>query len=495
MSTLSTQELQNKLLRLCLEHFCDSSKFVYPPLESEVSIKSGVRRQLHQCGKPVLKLLLHLSKSISTQSGSHDLVIERTDDLITLANERFYAYPYKDVPLCWRELYLGASLLKFSAVAFGHRWGGNNVNSDLQDEAQLLSTKDVAEMVKILDMGLILAGVPETLTAVEKCAIDAATDLLKSFHKALVQTGRYLGHANTQMSAFPEHSVYIPPVFHSVRRVSSLSFEEFERYMWQPQSPETGPEPVIISGALNNWPALDERPWKSPAYLMEQTIGGNRLVPIETGRTYVDEGWGQRIVAFKEFMEDYVLVDPKSPNATMGYLAQHNLFAQLPALRNDICIPDYCWVDAPPPHFSSPLAEQHSKLPKLDEPLLNAWFGPGGTISPLHTDPYHNILAQVVGRKYVRLYPPVESFKVYPRGIEEGGVDMQNTSEVDVGLLEGWDGSDEERSVAHEKFPLFSEAKFVDCILEEGECLYIPLGWWHYVRSLSVSFSVSFWFN
>lgn len=72
---------------------------------------------------------------------------------------------------------------------------------------------------------------------------------------------------------------------------------------------------------------------------------------------------------------------------------------------------------------------------------------------------------------------------------------MSNTSAIDVGVLAGWDGTEDDQKAAHIQFPPFKEAEFVDCILEEGECLYIPVGWWHYVRSVSVSFSVSFWFN
>jgi lysine-specific demethylase 8 len=227
---------------------------------------------------------------------------------------------------------------------------------------------------------------------------------------------------------------------------------------------------------------------------LSQTIGGRRLVPIELGRSYVDEGWGQKIVTFKEFLKHYIL-DTELHTLGKGYLAQHDLFAQVPSLRQDIAIPDYCYTTPPPPHHTSPLAEKHSKLSGLTDPLLNAWFGPAGTISPLHTDPYHNILAQVVGKKYVRLYAPRESEKLYARGVEEGGIDMENTSKIDIGVLAGWDGTEEDTLKAHVRFPLFRDAEFVDCVLEEGECLYIPVGWWHYVRSLSVSFSVSFWFN
>ena len=299
--------------------------------------------------------------------------------------------------------------------------------------------------------------------------------------------------------------------------------------MSNPADTNVGPVPVVFTGGMGHWPAMGERPWSNPQYLLKRTLGGRRLVPVEVGRSYVDGGWGQRIIPFNEFLEEFVmrpstvgreekgekedgvLDQEEDEGRKTGYLAQHNLFSQIPALRSDILIPDVCWLDPPPPHSASPLAAVHAATAKLEEPLLNAWFGPAGTISPLHVDPYHNILAQVVGRKYVRLYGPRETVGLAPRG-EEGGVDMGNTSLVDVGAWEGWDevpedGEEDEemetetmsmevrRERYRKRFKAFGEARYVDVILEEGELLYIPVGWWHYVRSLSVSFSVSFWWN
>jgi ribosomal protein L16 Arg81 hydroxylase len=44
-------------------------------------------------------------------------------------------------------------------------------------------------------------------------------------------------------------------------------------------------------------------------------------------------------------------------------------------------------------------------------------------------------------------------------------------------------------------FPLFSQARHLDCVLNAGEALFIPKGWWHYVRALDDSISVSCWFG
>jgi hypothetical protein len=94
---------------------------------------------------------------------------------------------------------------------------------------------------------------------------------------------------------------------------------------------------------------------------------------------------------------------------------------------------------------------------------------------------------------------------LYPRGMEGGGVDMSNTSRVDLdegmevlGEVSCWEVeglSSERRREFEEEFPGFKDARYIEGILAPGECLYLPVGWWHYIRSLTPSFSVSFWFN
>lgn len=70
---------------------------------------------------------------------------------------------------------------------------------------------------------------------------------------------------------------------------------------------------------------------------------------------------------------------------------------------------------------------------------------------------------------------------------------MSNTSAFDVGAVEGWDPDTEDRDPM--ELEEFRGLRYWDCVLGPGQVLYIPIGWWHYVRSLSVSFSVSFWWN
>jgi len=525
VGVLEMAELEAFCREMCLKIGGDLSLYLeYCPKKDDPS--HLVWDDLYSCGPAIQHLLLRQSSILSRKKGDWALMESRLDDLISLAEEKFYAYPFKDVPACWRWLFTDASILKACSLVFRSKLNttdGNAVQQNgITDSSAILDT-----VVGILDLAVIMAGAPGTSSFNRRESIEKIMDLLQPLCEpaSVIEeesrpSKRRKVYSFGEDDLFPESTVFLPSVQRPVARVVFASFNDFDKHLRTSGDEDIGPRPLIIKNAIDHWPARNERPWNRPSYLMSRTLNGRRLVPVEVGRSYVDDGWGQKVIPFREFMNDYLLRGPGSISASnkttlmdgmsrndnteedgsarrlqTGYLAQHDLFSQIPYLRSDITIPDYCYTIATPPHPSSPLASKHSAMPTLEEPLLNAWLGPAGTISPMHVDPYHNILAQVVGRKYIRLYAPKESAKLYPRGIEGGGVDMGNTSALDIGVLEGWDGTEEDQKEALRKYPLYSSAEYVDLILEEGECLYIPLGWWHYVRSLSVSFSVSFWWN
>ncbi|KAG6434594.1 hypothetical protein SASPL_106232 [Salvia splendens] len=210
----------------------------------------------------------------------------------------------------------------------------------------------------------------------------------------------------------------------TVVKKGGLSLEEFLREHFVPGLP------VIISGSMDHWPATNR--WSDMNYIKK--VAGFRTVPVEVGRNYLCSDWKQELITISEFLER-IQSGNSSPTSTT-YLAQHQL-------------------------------------------SLNAWFGPSGTVTPLHHDPHHNILAQVAGKKYIRLYSPSSSEELYPHTETM----LCNSSQVDLDDID------------KEDFPKILDLEFIDCILEEGDMLYIPPKWWHYVRSLTKSFSVSFWWS
>lgn len=55
-------------------------------------------------------------------------------------------------------------------------------------------------------------------------------------------------------------------------------------------------------------------------------------------------------------------------------------------------------------------------------------------------------------------------------------------------------GREVEAADALERWPLLAKARYTETVLQPGDALYIPNGVWHYVRSLSTSVSVNYWF-
>ncbi|KAF2153153.1 Clavaminate synthase-like protein [Myriangium duriaei CBS 260.36] len=413
------------------------------------------------------------------------IIRDRPEEVKELAHTKLHTWPFKDVPLCWRRAYEEASLQEARKYAaqylenlLPHKQSHKrDCDGEIKEETPVahdVVDKFVPKIANILDMAIVLTGAPG-----RRELIDWVFERLQQHLEA---TSPDPTDETKLPASFPvPKSTTIPLLTYKIPSEPSLSLSKFQKHL----SADRGP--LVIGNIVNHWPAYTL--WHSPDYLHRHTLHGLRLVPIELGRSYTDSAWSQRIMSFSAYLRTHLL--SPSPERT-GYLAQHDLLDQVPALANDTLTPDLCHADPP---------DDGKGQEKLDAPVRNAWFGPGGTISPLHTDPYHNILCQVVGRKYIRLYAPGETEKLYPRGVDEAGVSMENTSRVDVHRArELYNGSkadddDAERKTFEEEYPHFREAEYQECVLEAGQCLYIPVGWWHYVESLETSFNVSYWFN
>ncbi|CAB4378861.1 uncharacterized protein OCT59_004374 [Rhizophagus irregularis] len=421
--------------------------------------------ELSICDKASL-YLLHgcLNTVYHVNSDEISSVLLKISSLIDFATEKLHAYPYKDVPLCWRRLYTDASIVKSLCEIF----------IALRTEKEKESWKNI---VKTLDMALVMTGAPgngrkemifHLIKEVENTIKNIEENNRESNNITESLTKRRIDD-NERENDFEKRikleNTNLPTIKFPIPKLSSPSLATFTSHV-----NTLSPKPIILTSCLSHWPALSTNPWADFDYLLSVT-GKERIVPVEIGAKYTDNSWTQKLMNFEEFVEKWI----KNPtnDGDIAYLAQHDLFAQIPRLKEDIIIPDYCFVDTKPYFISC----NHVQYTPPSDVIINAWFGPQGTISPMHTDPYHNLLAQIVGNKYIRLYAPSETSKVYP--FEQDGF-LGNTSQVEI------------ETPDLERFPLFASANYLDCVLEPGDMLYIPPGWWHYVRSLTISFSLVF---
>lgn len=338
---------------------------------------------------------------------------------------------WKDVDLSWRWVFTWGSLALVGLLLLRLQ-----VASGAHSASHTSAYLAAADVVRACDRGLLM-GAPVDDNPLHSTAAALNTYARLARAGAAEDEGED-GASITQQDAAsvtsPLPSVHCPPL------------DKFLlHYM-------TAGVPVKLLGVVDHWPALNL--WNIP-YLRQ--IAGARIVPVEVGARYTDLTWSQALMTLDDYLTTYVT--HHTPSTPIGYLAQHQLLDQVPQLQDDILVPDYCHLGEDPPR-------------------LHAWLGPRGTVSPLHHDPDHNILVQVMGYKYIRLYGEEQSGLVYPHADPL----LANTSQADVeGPLEEW--------------PLLQRAQYHDLVLGPGEALYIPPRCWHYVRSLSTSFSVSFWWT
>ena len=97
---------------------------------------------------------------------------------------------------------------------------------------------------------------------------------------------------------------------------------------------------------------------------------------------------------------------------------------------------------------------------------MNAWLGTAGTVTACHFDTYDNLFAQVAGFKYIRLYAPSETPKLYPkmhpRADRANQAKAPNCSQVRV------------EAPDLKAYPEFAHASYTEIVVGPGDVLFIP---------------------
>ncbi|MDO9355815.1 MAG: cupin-like domain-containing protein [Solirubrobacteraceae bacterium] len=233
----------------------------------------------------------------------------------------------------------------------------------------------------------------------------------------------------------------------TVPRVTSPSKEAFLEDFYARN------RPCVIEGDMADWPAIER--WDAD-YLK---AGGRDALDVAV-EVYLDrEGpHGPRAPRVAAQMRFGDVVDAvEGGGDTNGLYMTANTTEKNQDLLRDL------WADIAYPDY---LDADHT----LGKGLL--WYGPKGTITPIHHDLTNNLMAQVRGRKHIKLIAPNETADVYNH--------LGRYSDVDI----------EHPDLS--QFPAFDRVTVLDVEIGPGEMLFVPAGWWHGVRSLDTSITFTF---
>jgi hypothetical protein len=229
----------------------------------------------------------------------------------------------------------------------------------------------------------------------------------------------------------------------AIPRVRGLSSQDFLETYYAPG------RPVVIERAIDHWPALIR--W-TPDYLRRKL--GKAPVEYQAGRA-ANPNFELDAYSHKQKLPFGAYLDLIAAGGNDAYVTANNSAANRAALK--------------------PLERD---LGHLDAWLTRApgmmWIGPAGTFTPLHFDLTNNLIAQITGRKQVILLPPSESARLHHgRHVFSPVHDLEDEAQL-------------------ARYPSAREARRFVVELGPGDILYSPIGWWHQVRSLEFSVTLTY---
>jgi ribosomal protein L16 Arg81 hydroxylase len=232
-----------------------------------------------------------------------------------------------------------------------------------------------------------------------------------------------------------------------IERRSQVACDDFVRDYYMAN------RPLILTDLADDWPAMTR--W-TPAYFADRF--GGELVEIQAGRN-ADADYEINSPRHKHQlpMRDFVDAVTSGRAGNDQYLTANNHALKRPGLRpllDDIGrLPPWC---------------DRSQLP--GQALL--WFGGPGVVTPMHHDTLQLLHTQVLGRKRWRLVSPLQTPLVYNH----------------IGVFSKLSMTPSDR----QRYPLADQLDIIDVVVEPGETLFVPVGWWHHVQTLDVCISLSY---
>lgn len=233
----------------------------------------------------------------------------------------------------------------------------------------------------------------------------------------------------------------------SIGRRAHLSPDEFRRAYLEAR------RPVVFTDLADDWPIRA------------------RATPDDFRRTYGNHlvrllGQECRLAELMDWLESSSAAKPGP------YPCKFEIARDLPELLGEIT-PRF-------PH-SLPDRQESALIPQaLFEGVNNLeifFGGPGGRFPYLHYDVMHlhAWITQLHGEKEFTLYSPDQAGLLYPRSDLPWQSAIRNHHNPDL-----------------ERYPLYRQARAQKVVIHEGDTLFLPCGWWHTARSLTMTISVAF---
>lgn len=211
--------------------------------------------------------------------------------------------------------------------------------------------------------------------------------------------------------------------------------------------------PVVLKNMAREWPAYQKWNWD---YFRE--LVGHKKVPLYNNVKSDAYTPVNKADDYKTFGE-YINMISQGPAAWRIFL--FNIFDHAPELTRD-----FTW----PEHLARGFVKKY--------PML--FTGGAGSITHMHfdIDLSHIFHTQFGGRKRVLMFPFQEQRKLYRKPWE-------------VLSLADFSNYYEDGKVDYEKFPALKLAQGLDFILEPGDTLFMPSGYWHHMEYLDSGFAMS----